>query len=460
MDRVLDGVREWLPDRLAELARQHRVPGAAVAVLAGDEIAEAAYGVLSKATGVEATTDSVFQIGSVTKPWTASLVMQLVDEGSVDLDAPACRYLPDFRVADEWASTEITIRHLACHVAGFEGDIWTDTGRGDDAIEKYLAAITGAPQLFPPGKRFSYNNAGYVVLGRIIEVLRDKPYAAALRDHLIEPLGLAHAATDAYEAILHRTAVGHIKAGPDAEPQPAPSWALAASNAPAGALLAMSAADLVRFAKAHLDGGDVLSRAAVEAMRQRQVQLPDLGTASRAWGIGWTLYDWGGDPVVGHDGGVIGQEAYLRLVPGSGVAAALLTNGGDTLPVYREIVGRALRELAGACMPDPPMPPADPKPAEPRRYVGRYESEVVAHKVTADEDRRLWLSTTPRGVAVEAGMSPERYEIVRLRGETFLSAEPRNGTHASMTFLDEDAQGRARFLHLGSRARPRVAEPR
>lgn len=145
MDRVLDGVREWLPDRLAELARQHRVPGAAVAVLAGDEIAEAAYGVLSKATGVEATTDSVFQIGSVTKPWTASLVMQLVDEGSVDLDAPACRYLPDFRVADEWASTEITIRHLACHVAGFEGDIWTDT-----AVATTRSRSTWLPS---PGRR-------------------------------------------------------------------------------------------------------------------------------------------------------------------------------------------------------------------------------------------------------------------------------------------------------------------
>jgi CubicO group peptidase (beta-lactamase class C family) len=88
------------------------VPGAAIAVLADGEVAEAAYGVLNRATGVEVTTDSLFQIGSITKVWTASLLMQLVDEGLLDLDAPVRRYLPGFRVADEGASARMTVRHL------------------------------------------------------------------------------------------------------------------------------------------------------------------------------------------------------------------------------------------------------------------------------------------------------------------------------------------------------------
>src|SRR5690606_17604380 len=82
----LDSVQSWLGDRLATVARDHKVPGAAVAVLAGHEVVDAATGVLSTSTGVDATTDSVFQVGSITKLWTATLVMQLVDEGLLDLD--------------------------------------------------------------------------------------------------------------------------------------------------------------------------------------------------------------------------------------------------------------------------------------------------------------------------------------------------------------------------------------
>ncbi len=106
----LQDVQKWLPERLAEAAAAHQVPGAVVAVSAGDERAEAAYGVLNRATGVEVTTDSLFQIGSITKLWTATLVMQLVDEGLLDLDTPVRRYLPGFRVADQGASARMTAR--------------------------------------------------------------------------------------------------------------------------------------------------------------------------------------------------------------------------------------------------------------------------------------------------------------------------------------------------------------
>src|SRR6266496_1959002 len=146
----LDEIDGWLRERLPALLDELQVPGAAIAVSAGDETVEFAAGVLNKATGVEATTDSLFQIGSITKPWTATLVMQLVDEGTVDLDAPLRRYLPDFRTRDEDAAARVTVRQLLCHTAGFEGDIFTDTGRGDDCLEKFVATLADVPQLFAP----------------------------------------------------------------------------------------------------------------------------------------------------------------------------------------------------------------------------------------------------------------------------------------------------------------------
>ncbi|MGH3049090.1 MAG: serine hydrolase domain-containing protein, partial [Gaiellaceae bacterium] len=97
-----------LQERLDELREKHGVPGASLAVLANGEIAAAASGLLNLGTGVEATTDSLFQIGSITKVWTATLVMQLVDEGRVGLDDPVRRFLPDFRVADEAVAEQVT----------------------------------------------------------------------------------------------------------------------------------------------------------------------------------------------------------------------------------------------------------------------------------------------------------------------------------------------------------------
>src|SRR4029079_7745439 len=163
-------------------------------------------GVLSTATGVEATTESVFQVGSITKLWTTSLVLQLVDEGKSELDAAIRTYLPEFRIADVEAADRITVRQLLTHTSGFEGDIFTDTGSGDDCVEKYLGVLHDVPQLFPPGTMWSYNNAGFVVLGRLVEVMRDAPYDVCLRRPLLGPLGADHAATSPYEAILFRAA--------------------------------------------------------------------------------------------------------------------------------------------------------------------------------------------------------------------------------------------------------------
>src|SRR3954463_11887160 len=92
-------IRHW-QQRLALLADKHGVPGASLAVLADGEVADTAYGVINRRTGVEATTDSLFQIGAITKVWTAPLAMQLVDEGRLDLEEPIVSYLPSFQVAD------------------------------------------------------------------------------------------------------------------------------------------------------------------------------------------------------------------------------------------------------------------------------------------------------------------------------------------------------------------------
>jgi len=451
----LDEMSAWLRDRLPGLLTEHRVPGAAIAVSVGPDVVDFAAGLLSKSTGVEATTDSVFQVGSVTKLWTSTLIMQLADEGKLNIDAPVRRYLPEFRIADEHAAAQITVRQLLCHTAGFEGDIFTDTGPGDDCVEKYVATLGSVAQLFAPGEMFSYNNAGFCVLGRIVEVLRGKHYDACLREHVFGPLGLTHVANGANEAILFRAAVGHIAPGPDADPQPAPVWSLARSNAPAGSMLSMRPRDLLAFARMHMSGGTaadgttVLSAASVKAMQQPQVTLPHLAVMGDRWGLGWEMFDWQGGPVIGHDGGTIGQSAFLRLVPERDVAIALLTNGGDGIAVYTQVYGHLLRELADVEMPAMPVPPAEPATVDASRYVGTYSCDVADMTVTQDEDGRVWVEQVPKGDLAEMLGPPERHELVRLDGDTFVTAEPEHGLHMPHVFVGDDGRGQALYLHSG-----------
>jgi len=456
---ALHEVKTWIADELPRLIEKYDVPAAAVAVLADGEVVDDAAGVLSRATGVDATPHAVFQIGSITKLWTSTLVMQLVDEGAVDLDVPIRTYLPDFRILDEDAAAQITTRQLLCHTAGFEGDIFTDTGLGDDAVEKYLGVLHEVPQLFAPGEQFSYNNAGFCVLGRLVEVLREKPYDACLREYLFAPLGLTHAATSPYEAIMFRAAVGHIESKPGAGYEPAPVWALARSNAPAGAMLAMRPRDLLAFAQMHMDDGkasdgtQVLAPGTAAAMHARQVDLPDLGLMGTSWGLGFERFDTPEGAIIGHDGGTIGQSAFLRIVPEAGVAVALLTNGGDAISLYRDVVGHVLEQLGGVQLPALPEPPAAAERIDAGRYVGTYEADVVEMTVSQDADGRIWLEQRPKGVFAELGEQVERKELVPYREGSLIPVEADRGMHLPHVFVGDDGHGHALYLHVGRAVR-------
>jgi CubicO group peptidase (beta-lactamase class C family) len=453
---TLGEVSAWIERHLPGLIEKHEVPGAAVGVLSGGEVVDHAAGVLSTSTGVEATPDSVFQIGSITKLWTGSLVMQLVDEGKVDLDGAIRTYLPEFRIADDGAASRITVRHLLTHTSGFEGDIFTDTGLGDDCVAKYLGVLHDVPQLFEPGAMWSYNNAGYCVLGRLVEVLRGKPYDACLREHLVRPLGITQWAPGPYDAILFRAAVGHIQTEQGAPFHPTPVWALVRSNIAAGSMLAMSARALLAFARMQLedgkaaDGTQVLAPGTTTRMQDRQVDLPYLGHLGTSWGLGFERFDTPAGPLVGHDGNTIGQSAFLRLVPEAGVAVALLTNGGNADLVFREVVGHVLRELTGRELPDEPVPPSDPSRLDASRYVGAYASSSVTVEISQERDGTVWADTIPTdALAEELGEQPERWELVHFADDTLITRERDRGVHRLFAFLGADADGGAAYLHTG-----------
>ncbi|MGW5487904.1 serine hydrolase domain-containing protein [Streptosporangium sandarakinum] len=383
--------------RFDALRAAHHVPGASLAVLVDGEIHELAGGVLHRGTGVEVTTDSVFLSGSLAKVYTATLVMRLVDSGMLDLDTPVVDVLPEFATPDPEATKAITIRRLLSHTGGLTCDFNYDSGRGDDCLARYVEAAKDVALDCPPGTAISYSSLGYVVLGRVVEVLTGMTWDQALKDLLLTPLGLEHSMTLPEEALRFRVAMSHL-GGPGQDPDPAPAWDLMPRSAGPYGRVIVSAGDVIRFVRMHLDGGTapdgtrVLSADAVAAMQRREVDSPDKWTVGAdGWGLGWTLYDWDGVPGYGHDGSAVAQHSYLRVVPHAGVAVVLLTNGGGTDGLYAELFRELLAELAGVRMPAPFGPAANPPAVDMTPLVGTYRREGVVTTVTQDGDGRAHI---------------------------------------------------------------------
>jgi CubicO group peptidase (beta-lactamase class C family) len=382
--------------RLHELAEQQGVPGAALGIWADGREYQAAHGVLNAATGVPATPDSLFQVGSITKVWTGTMIMQLAQEGRLSLDTTVAEVLPGLRLGVPDASADVTIRHLLSHSSGIDGDIFTDTGRGGDCVERYAGGLASAARIFPPAAAYSYCNSGFVLLGRIIEVLDGREWDASLRERLVRPLGLAQTVTLPEEAILRRAAVGHRQYPNQREPVSV--WGLPRSVGPAG-LIVSTVHDMLTFARLHLDSGvaqdgsQLLSSELVTAMQQPQRPIPSLDGLSEA-GLPWRLNRWsGGRRIIGHDGGTIGQAAFLRIDPQARVAACLLTNSPEADPLFWRLFSEIFAEYAGVTVPAAPGPATGPAQANLRQHQGRYERTSRRLDVSVRGDRLHVLSS-------------------------------------------------------------------
>jgi CubicO group peptidase (beta-lactamase class C family) len=135
-----------MQERLEAVLAEHKVPGATLGILRDGKTTVYAAGVANANTGVEVTEDTLFQIGSITKVWTASIIMMLVDEGVLDLDAPVVTYLPELKLADADVTARVTLRDLLSHRSGIGGDHLLETGRGDDTLERYVETCAARGQ--------------------------------------------------------------------------------------------------------------------------------------------------------------------------------------------------------------------------------------------------------------------------------------------------------------------------
>jgi len=390
------GIGDELSEVLTATAEAHGVPGSVAGVWVDGEAHVAVVGV----TGVEHPAPLVeatqFQVGSVTKTLTSTLVALLVDEGRVAYDDPVARHLPDLAAAllPDVDLEAITVEHLLSHQAGFDGDhLFTHPEA------HHLEALAGARHLFAPGEGFSYNNAGFSLAGELVGAVAGQPYAEVVARRLVGPLGLEGACFTADDAITRPVALPHwviegkayVLRGAGWQP----GWELGPLDWAAGGLIA-SVPHLLRWGRFQLDGAADDGTVLLDAAARTRLHTPvvDADEVSSV-ALDWSVRTTDGVTTIDHGGVTVGYCTDLVVVPEGEVVVACCTHATNGGAVNQAVRRWALERFAGIVERDPsPDPEA---PVDPERVAGRYLHPFgVLTVVAGDEPGTVVVTTEAR----------------------------------------------------------------
>ena len=393
----------------AALARS-KVPSVSVAVVRGGELAYVkAYGQAELEPARAADTKARYDIGSVSKQFTATLLLKLVDEGRVGLDDPVGRYLPGVTAGDQ-----ITVRQLLSQISGYVNywrvDFLPPSMRQDTAPQAIVDRWGHAPLAFEPGAQWQYSNTNYVLAGRIVEVVEGRPLGALLEERLFHPLGMTSARFGPPRP-EGGDAAGYTRVllGPNRRAEVVPQgWTFGAGG------LSMTAEDLARWDLGMLRKR-LLSPGGYGA-QQAEARLTD-GSGS-GYGLGVYVGDVNGHRVISHDGASMGFLAQNRVYPDDGLAIVVLVNadyGGAS---------NAVADGLQAMLLGPPPAPVTPAAAVPPRAR-------PVHAETTELARRIF-DDLAAGRLEEARFTPD--------GLSYFTARTRADLTASLTALGQPAR--------------------
>jgi CubicO group peptidase (beta-lactamase class C family) len=179
----------------------------------GKVVYKGAYGAANMEWNIPNTADTRFRLGSITKQFTATVIMQLVEQGKIKLDAKLSDYLPDYR---KDTGSKVTIHHLLTHTSGIpsytsQPGFFENVSRNPYKVDEFVKKYASGDLEFEPGSKYTYNNSGYFLLGAIIEHVTGKPYEQVLKENIFDPLGMKNTGYDHYGTIIPKRAAGYIK---------------------------------------------------------------------------------------------------------------------------------------------------------------------------------------------------------------------------------------------------------
>jgi CubicO group peptidase (beta-lactamase class C family) len=447
---------------LRELRERARVPGVALGCLVGGETLVACDGITNADHPLPVDGGTLFQIASLTKPFTATALLRLASEGKLELEAPVRRLLPEFRLPrDEWTD-RVRVVDLLTHRNGWAGDRFFIRPPRDRSLAGLVAEFADNEQLAEPGAVFSYDNAAFSVAGRIVESVSGAAYPDALRRLVLAPLGMDHTILRADEVVTHRVAAPHIvgASGPHVLRGGGwqPGWELGAFDAPAGGLVSC-VHDLLRWARFQLgdgrapDGTQILP---AEWLRRMQTQAHPAGCNDDGVGLAWLMRDLGGERFFGHTGQTVGYLSEILLRRERGFALVALTNALADNGLRGALRARVLADAFGLEV-RPPAPMADP-PRDLAEYLGTWRSPFELQAVRAGErpgELHVEPSAHPPrpGVWTPPPPPPSRWAFYAPDRLVAQAPEPMRGARAEFV---RDATGRVAWFRCGGRIAPRA----
>lgn len=314
---------------------KHRNAGISIGIEhRGELLVARGYGSADLESSTPATAETVYRIGSVTKQFTAALILQLVEQGKIGLDDEITRFLPDYPTQGR----RITIHQLLTHTSGIRGFTeleprYTEFSRFDLTEDQLIAQFAKEPFDFEPGAQYRYNNSGYFLLGVIAGKVTGTPYPVLVEQALMVPHGLGSSSYCHNSRLIPKRAQGYVvDRGTIVNDHPI------SMNIPGGAgALCSTVLDLLAWQRS-LDGGRVLGSRWLDAMRTGQVE----SGASGRYGYGVAVGALQGHPQIAHSGGINGFSAWLATYPDDHLTVVVLTN---TMYGQASGVGTALARL-------------------------------------------------------------------------------------------------------------------
>lgn len=318
---------------IGEQVEYHEIPGLAIGIVHGDKLVWAkGYGKADLATGAPMTPATPLRVGSVSKMFTATAVLQLRDAGKLRLDDPVSRHLPFFAVKTEFAAAgPITVEHLVTHTSGLprEGAFPYWTTHVFPSREELRASLPSQSAVFAPGEKIKYSNLGMALAGEVVAAASGSSWSDYVERHLLGPLGMKNSSAAPGPELVGRLARAYQRKGPGGE-RILMEYYETGAIAPAAAVVS-TVEDLARFASFHLGaGGEEVLSAATRRDMQRLRYLDPGWKSGR--GLGFLISRREERTLVSHGGWIGGHRADLLLDPARNIAVVVLTNADDAAP--------------------------------------------------------------------------------------------------------------------------------
>ncbi|MBL1075679.1 beta-lactamase family protein [Nocardia sp. 2] len=369
-----------LSEQIAAYCDANAIPGFVAGVYHSGEQIVVAHGTANVTTGAAMGADTGFLFGSVTKVLTTTMVLQQVERGLLDLDAPVVKYLPDFALNVPGAADKILVRHLISHTNGIDADLYFPDAEGRDAVRRYVEGLaTAGGTLFEPGEQVSYSNGGMIVAGRLLEVVTGLPFSELIDREIYQPVGMTDSSTSAEQAILRSTAIGHFPNPETMVAEPTRMFTLPQTWGPAGGTPIGTVADLLTFGRTHLAGGVSPSGTRVfsaeSAALMQRVSGDMVSPNVPPMGLGWVRYPFGDTTVLAMSGASPGGVSILCVVPEFDLVFTAFGNTPGAVMLQDQLLQWLLREHLGVEIPTLITESAADFDLTP--YAGTYRSDQL-----------------------------------------------------------------------------------